>query len=62
MSTVEIDITIVKETDLAVLVDTGDPEFYWIPGSLIKGDSEFKEGQTYTIELPIWFATQEGLV
>jgi len=62
MSTVEIDVTIVKETDLAILVDTDDPEFYWIPKSLVGNSEDIEEEKSITIEIPIWFAEQEGLV
>jgi hypothetical protein len=59
----EIDVTLVKITEGAFIVDTGDDEV-GIPRSLIDEDeSEIDEvGDTGVLLVEEWFAVQEGLV
>jgi hypothetical protein len=61
MDTVDIEGVIEHETDMAVLVNTGNDEPVWIPKSLIRLQTSDTDGLT-TIEVAEWFAIKEGLV
>lgn len=55
------DVSVVKETDLALLVKIDDEE-HWIPKSQIVDESEiWKMGQTGKLCITDWFAEQAGL-
>jgi hypothetical protein len=61
------DVTVLRETALAILVRVpmakGPPRDEWIPKSHISDDSEvWKDGQSGTIMVTEWIATQKGLV
>lgn len=59
---VEIEGTVEKKTEVAVLFHDG-VEMGWVPFSLIEEDAEdFLEGQSVTITIPEWKAIQEGFV
>ena len=49
-----------RSSDRAIRYDIDDT-FIWIPKSLIADCWENGDG-TWTLELPLWFAEQEGLV
>lgn len=61
--TVELDVeVVVKETTMALLCRIDEKEI-WIPKSLIGADSEVSaEGDRGKIEVPEWWALQNGLV
>lgn len=55
------DVECKKETEMAILVEIEDEEF-WIPKSVISDDSEVhSEGDKGTLVVPEWFAEKEGL-
>lgn len=59
---------IVKVTDAAVAIDTGEldgkgrPEWQWIPRSVIEDGDLLDEGEEYELEVEMWFLEKEGLV
>jgi hypothetical protein len=61
MDYVEIEGVIEHETDLAVLVSTGDDDPVWIPKSLINLVTTEKDGSA-VLEVAEWFAVKEGMV
>jgi hypothetical protein len=56
----DFDCRAVKETDAAILVDTGDEET-WIPKSQIIGGDVHEEGDEGTMVIPEWLAIERGL-
>jgi hypothetical protein len=59
------EFVIVKATDLAVAIDTGDEELawlVWLPRSVVEGGEDMEEGGEYEISVKSWFAKKEGLV
>jgi hypothetical protein len=53
---------VVAGTDLAMLVRLGDGPEYWIPRSLVlSGDADAEALDDVEIEIPGWFAAQEGI-
>jgi len=57
---VVLDVETVTETDMAVLFNDGDQEF-WVPKSLIDGEWP-DAGDTGSVMVQEWFAVKEGLV
>jgi len=57
---VEIDVTVINETEFAVLVNDGDIEA-WVPKSEIKDYSEVPHKDT-TITIPEWLAIEKGFI
>lgn len=57
----EVDVKIVKKTELALLVDAGNKELHWIPKSLME-DVDVEEGEKTTISVKRWFLEQEGII
>lgn len=55
----EIDVETITDTDMAVLFDDGDEEF-WVPKSVMEDWPEIGESGTAMVEY--WFAEQEGLI
>jgi len=55
----EIDTEILRETELAILVNDGATEC-WLPKSQIEYDAEV--GETTTITIPEWLAKGKGLI
>jgi hypothetical protein len=55
-----LDVTIKKETELAILVETDDGDEHWIPKSVVDG-LDLSEGDSGEIEVQDWFAEKEGL-
>ena len=75
MDTIEIPCFIINKTSNAILIDTGDDDTCWVPISLIKDLStdnesdidvrhltQFNKEMCYELTVPVWFATQKGLV
>jgi len=62
--TVEIDVTILKVTDQAVLVDDGNDNEVWVPISLIENRDalDLSEGEEVGIELSQRIAEEKGFV
>jgi hypothetical protein len=59
----EVDLEIIRITDLAILFTDGDKEEVWIPKELIGNlDDDWEEGDTEFVAIPIWLAEKEGLV
>lgn len=58
--TTEIEGTIKAETELAVLIDTGD-QSEWIPKSKIYDQTKDTKTGLVTIEIPEWLAISKGL-
>lgn len=52
----EVDARLIRETEMAFLIDDGSGEQVWIPKSLTVYDG----GSTFTI--PEWLAIEKGLV
>lgn len=61
--TVEIEVEILKITDLAILVDDGDRR-PWLSKSLLRKDEieDCEEGDALKLTIPVWLAMQEGLI
>ncbi len=55
---VTVDVDVINQTTLSYFVSDGDREV-WVPMSLISNDDPIEDGH---IEIPEWFAIQEGLV
>jgi hypothetical protein len=62
--TAEVDLEIIRITDLAILFTDGDVDSnIWVPKELIFNiDDDWTEGQTIEVSLPVWLAEKEGLV
>ena len=59
---IEFDMEYRHETDLAVLVDDGDDQ-YWLPKSQVQyDDGEYEKGDIMTVYIPFWLAEDEGLI
>ena len=59
--TCEITVDLIHETDSAVLVKDCDDVQHWLPKSKIVWiDGEM--GGSVTLELPVWLATERGLI
>lgn len=58
---VEIDCTVVHETDKAYLIDAGTDENTWIPKSQVTDYCE-EDGQITSIFISEFLATQKGLI
>lgn len=62
------DHTVMKVTDNAVAIDSGDtdekgrPIFIWFPKSVVSESEGMEEGVDYTFEVERWFLEKEGLV
>ena len=56
---VEIDVEVIRETDMAVLFFDGTKEF-WIPKSAM--DDWPEDGDSGTALVAEWFALKEGLI
>ncbi|KKN72202.1 hypothetical protein LCGC14_0413390 [marine sediment metagenome] len=55
------DVTVVRETDLALLCDI-EGEEYWIPKSQIHDDSEvYEDGTEGDLVISAWLAKQKDL-
>ena len=59
-----IDVTILHETDGAILVESPFGSEIWIPKSLIENEEgeSFIKDSSMELEVPEWFATKEGLI
>ena len=59
-----VDVTIVVETDQAILVDHGTDKEVWIPKSQISDQSKdpYQEGDTLEIEIPEWLANKNDMI
>jgi hypothetical protein len=56
------DVTVVRETDNAILCEFPDGNEEWIPKSQIHDDSEvYKFGTDGTLIIPRWLAQAKGL-
>lgn len=57
-------VTVVHETDDAVLVNDGDdsdaPEV-WLPKSRVDFPRNLRAGQVITVDVPAWLAEEKGL-
>lgn len=63
---VSVDCQFVKESRDAVLIKSDRDKEIWLPKSKIELDDgsydEFEVGQDITLHVPVWLATEEGLV
>lgn len=59
-----VPVTLLVERDVSWLVELADEEEVWVPKSLIEdcSEAEPREGQEVEIEVPVWFATKEGMI
>ena len=55
---VTVDVDVINQTGMSYLISDGDKEV-WVPMSLIANDDPVEEGY---IEIPEWYARQEGLI
>ena len=55
----DVNCTLLAETDKAIHIDDGTKKA-WLPKSQIEYEKE-RDG-TYTVTLPVWLATEKGLV
>ena len=60
MEYVEIEVEIVKETDMAYLVSDGKQEM-WLPKSQIDESGFLDEGEVEIITIPEWLAEKNNL-
>lgn len=58
----DIDVEILRETNMAIFVSNGDMEA-WIPKSqIIDSDENFEIGTSITITIPEWLAIEKELI
>ncbi len=58
---IDICVTLVHQTERAVLVDHGGTENVWLPKSAIEIEPD-ANGKTHTITLPERLANEKGLI
>lgn len=58
---IDISVTLVHETERAVLVDHGGTESVWLPKSACEIERD-PSGKTWTLTLPERLATEKGLI
>lgn len=63
MTTEQVEVTcfVKVETDAAYLINDGKNEV-WIPKSQVTDSSEDNKGNIMSIFIPLWLATEKGLV
>jgi hypothetical protein len=63
---VEIECAVVRHTDAAILIDIGGEKNHWVPRSQISDYTPGPEGEGIehceSIFIPLWLATEKGLV
>ena len=60
---VEIFAKFITQTDMAILINDGDPENVWVPKSQITDmPEELEEGKNYTFTMSEWIANEKGLI
>ena len=59
-NTVDIECTVKRETDKALLIDHGGESEVWMPKSQIKNVA--KNGRTVTLTVTEWIANEKGLL
>lgn len=58
---IDITVTIIHQTDLAVKVDHGGKEPTWLPRSAIEIEKN-DDGKTWTVTLPERLAEEKGMI
>lgn len=58
---IDISVTLVHQTERAVLVDHGGKENVWVPKSLCEIERD-ANGKTWTLTLPEGVAQEKGLI
>ena len=58
------DLTFVRSTDAAILVEDPDGDEVWLPKSQIEWPEEAlaERGDTITVTMPEWLAEKKGLI
>lgn len=63
---VEIECAVVRTTDAAILIDIGGENNHWVPRSQISDYTSGPEDEGFehceSIFIPLWLATEKGLV
>jgi hypothetical protein len=58
----DYDLSLVRETAAAWMVESGDDQF-WLPKSACDfGPGELKPGRVVTVTVPNWLAKEKGLL
>jgi len=58
---VEVDLLVLKETELAFLLSDGDNE-WWVPKSCIRNSDELEVENNHTVEIAYWKAMLDEII